>query len=64
MEIIKKKICAIFKKNGLSITIEANKKCVDFLDITMDLRDGIYRPYMKPNDVPVYVNKMSNHPQL
>jgi hypothetical protein len=62
LEIIKKKICAIFKKNGLSITIEANKKCVDFLDITMDLRDGIYRPYMKPNDVPVYVNKMSNHP--
>jgi hypothetical protein len=26
LEIIKKKICAIFKKNGLSITIEANKK--------------------------------------
>ena len=33
----KKKICSIFKKLGLSITIEANKKIVDFLDITMNL---------------------------
>ena len=35
---LKKKICAIFKKHKLKITIEANKVAVDFLDITLDLQ--------------------------
>ena len=52
----------MFKKEGLAITIEANKKSVDFLDVVLDLRDGLYRPYMKPNSVPQYVHKQSNHP--
>ena len=34
IEIIKKDICSIFNNHGLRITIEANKKIVDFLDIT------------------------------
>ena len=62
LEIIKKEICAVYKAEGLNITIEANKKSVDFLDIIMDLRDGLYRPYLKPSDAPKYVHKMSNHP--
>ena len=33
VEIIRKDLCAIFRKHGLKITIEANKKCVDFLDV-------------------------------
>ena len=61
-EIIKKKICQVFEKNGLSVTIEANSKVVNFLDITMDLRTGIFKPYMKDNDKPVYVNIKSNYP--
>ena len=61
-ENIKKKICAIFKKNKLSITIVANLKVVNFLDITCDLNLGTYGPYTKPNDKPLYVNKKSNHP--
>ena len=38
VEAIKKEMCKIYKHNNLQITIEANKKVVDFLDITLDLR--------------------------
>ena len=62
IEILKKKICKVFEKNNLKVTIEANAKIVNFLDITLDLSTGIFKPYMKENDVPVYVNKKSNHP--
>ena len=58
----KKDICKIFHKNNLKITIEANLKSVDFLDITMDLRTETHKPYMKPNNTPLYVHKKSNHP--
>ena len=44
------------------ITIEANKKLIDFLDITMDLRTGEHKPYMKPNNTPLYVHNKNNHP--
>ena len=62
VENLKKKICAIFRENGLKITIEANQKSVDFLDINMNLDNGIFKPYMKPNDTPLYVHSKSNHP--
>ena len=29
----------------------------------MDLNKGTYKPYRKPNNNPVYINKHSNHPQ-
>jgi hypothetical protein len=54
IEIIKKSICKIFSNNNLKITIEANKKCVDYLDITLDLRSSSYKPYMKPGNTPLY----------
>ena len=62
IERYKKEICSIFKSQNLSITIEANLKIVDFLDVTFDLDSGIYKPFMKPNDTPLYVHKLSNHP--
>ena len=62
LENIKKKICKIFKDNQLSITIDANLKAVNFLDVTFDLNTGLYKPFMKTNDKPIYVNKNSNHP--
>ena len=62
VELIKKKMCKIFADNGLKITIEANKKCIDFLDITMDLRSATYKPYTKPNNNLLYVHRESNHP--
>ena len=62
IELTKKEMCKIFKEQGLSITIEANHKVVNFLDVNLDLNTGLYKPFMKPNDNPVYVNKNSNHP--
>ena len=61
IEKIKKEICKVFNDNKLKLTIEANKKCVNFLDITFDLRSGTFKPYTKPGNVPQYVNVQSNH---
>ena len=55
-------MCIIFKHNSLQIIIEAHKKVVDFLDITLDLRRAIYRPCTKPNSNLTYIHKQSNHP--
>ena len=52
----------IFKINGLNITIKTNLKTADFLDVHFDLIQDIYKPYKKPNDDPLYINKNSNHP--
>ena len=49
---------------GLNITIQANLKSVDLLDITLDLRTGKSRPYWKPNDRPLNVHHKSNHPPI
>ena len=63
VELLKKKICQFYKEFDLSITIDANLKTVNFLDITMDLERGTFKPFMKENDKPLYVHKQSNHPK-
>ena len=60
---IKKEICKVFAKNNLRVTIEANKKVVNFLDLTLDLTTEKYKPYSKPTSTPLYVHGKSNHPQ-
>eukprot|EP00745_Piridium_sociabile_P013986 TRINITY_DN2060_c0_g1_i4.p1 TRINITY_DN2060_c0_g1~~TRINITY_DN2060_c0_g1_i4.p1 ORF type:complete len:436 (-),score=96.63 TRINITY_DN2060_c0_g1_i4:282-1589(-) len=62
VETIKKNICKTFKNHNMKITIEANKKVVNYLDITLDLKKNTFKPFKKPNDVPLYVNMKSNHP--
>lgn len=62
IEKIKKEICKVFAKNNLRITIEANKKIVNFLDVTLDLTTEKYKPYSKPTTTPLYVHSKSNHP--
>ena len=62
VEKIKKEICKVFAKNNLRITIEANKKVVNFLDVTLDLTNEKYKPYSKPATTPLYVHSKSNHP--
>jgi hypothetical protein len=52
----------VFKDNGLKITIDANKKIVNFLDVTLDLNKRTHEPYLKPNNKPLYVHNESNHP--
>ena len=44
------------------ITIEANKKVVNFLDVTLDLNTGIFKPFSKPSNTALYVHSKSNHP--
>ena len=62
IEKVKKEICKIFARNDLRITIEANKKIVNFLDVTLDLNTGKFKPYSKPTTTPLYVHSKSNHP--
>ena len=61
-ERIKKDLQKIFKENYLNIEISCNKKIVNYLDVTMNLNDGSYRPYQKPNDELMYIHSESNHP--
>ena len=56
-------LCKVFKKYDLTILVEVNHKIVNFLDITLDLNTGLYKPYMKPNNKILYVHKESNHPR-
>ena len=56
MDRLRKDIITLFKNEGLSITIETNLLVTDFLDVTFDLRQGIYYPYRKPNNNPLYIN--------
>jgi hypothetical protein len=55
IETIKKSICKVFSNNNLKITNEEKKKCVKYLDITLDLRSSSYKPHMKPANTPLYI---------
>ena len=57
----RKAIIKLFKECGLNITIQTNLRIVNFLDVEMNLDTGTYRPYRKPDNMPVYITK-SNHP--
>ena len=57
------KIERIFQQNGLKIPgAEANKSEVNFLDVTLNLPEGSFRPYQKPGNSISYVHVDSNHP--
>ena len=58
----KKDVTKLFKRLGLRITIQTNLKIANFLDVTLNLSNGKYYPYKKPNDHPMYMNRQSNHP--
>ena len=58
----RKELIRIFNDFGLKITVQTNQQRTNFLDLTFDLTEGIYKPYRKPNDDPVYINRSSNHP--
>ena len=58
----RKAIIKVFKDIGFSIDIQTNLKEVDFLDVTLNLQNGTYRPYKKANDKLLYIHSSSNHP--
>ena len=62
VERIRKDITKCFSEHGLRITIQSNLKTVNFLDLMFNLSSGKYYPYRKPNDKPLYINRLSNHP--
>ena len=50
------------KEFQLSNVCEINLKTVNFLDVTLDLTTGKYKPYNKPGNIPLNINVKSNHP--
>ena len=59
---LRKDVIALFKGEGLSITIDTNLTETDFLDVSLNLENGSYSPYRKPDNYPSYINANSNHP--
>ena len=60
---IRKEFIKIFKEDfDLSIICETNLKALNFLDVTLNLTTGKYQPYNKPDNNPLYINILSNHP--
>ena len=59
---IKNRLKAVFDSLGLEIIVDTKLTSVNFLDVSMDLMDDSFKPFRKPNDTPIYVHKLSNHP--
>ena len=59
---IRKDIIALFKEEGLSITIVTNLIQTDFLYVTFNLATKKYFPFRKAINTPPYINTFSNHP--
>ena len=59
---IRKEFHQLFKENGLSLEIKCKLKTVNYLDITLDLNTGTYKPHRKPNDEILYIHAKCNHP--
>ena len=58
----RKEVIRIFQQEDLKVTTECNSKCIDFLDIIMDLSNDSTRPFIKPNANTKYVSTSSSHP--
>ena len=58
----RKELHAIFNNLGLKITADVNNHTVNFPDITLNLQEGSFSPYRKPNNDPLYIDHRSNHP--
>ena len=57
-----RKLIGFFDGYGLKITVQANVRRTDYLDILFDLESGLHRPFRKDDNVPCYINVQSNHP--
>ena len=56
----RKDITREFKKQGLNISISLT--ICNILDFTLNLTDGTYYPYRKPNNETLYIDTNSKHP--
>ena len=59
----------LYRDDGLAVTrgtarqIEKLKQKLTKVFVNLDLSNGVFKAYMKPNDVPLYVHSQSNHPK-
>ena len=53
----------LFKEYDIEMTAESNQKIVNYLDVTLHLKDGTFRFYHKPDDQIQYMHTESNHPR-
>ena len=60
---IHKKIQKVFNYIGFKVDISSNIRSVDYLDVTLNLADGTYKPFSKNSKDPTYINVNSNHPK-
>ena len=51
LERIKKILQKTFKEYGLEIVAESNLRMLNYVDLTLKLNDGSFRPCDKPDDV-------------
>ena len=49
-EKLKKKFQKLFREKDLDIIVQCNLKIMNYLDITLNLNGGKYRPYRKPTN--------------
>ena len=59
---VRKEFHKLFKNNGSSLEIKCNLEIENYLDITLDLNNGTYKRYCKPNNETLYIHAKSNHP--
>ena len=52
----------VFTDRSLRIIIKCTLKIVDYLDVPLNLNDGTYRPFHKPNEETTYIHVESDHP--
>ena len=57
----KKYFCKLFRELDLELTIRCNKKAINFLDVTLNLKNSSYSPYLKVNNKIILINTGSNH---
>ena len=55
----RKEAVRIFNRERLRVTTECNSRCVDFLDIILDLTNNSTRPFIKQNANTTYVSTSS-----
>ena len=41
---------------------KSNLRILNYLDVTLNLNNGSFKPYHKPDDIIQYINEESNHP--
>ena len=65
MDRVRKNVINILKEVSFKIEIQTHLKIVNFLNVTLNLAYGTYRPYKKTIESLSYINTFSNHsPQV